>query len=144
MEINPKNGVGFLLFGMKQSHVETILGSPDRQFKDEDQNSIYLYNAEKLRLTFYEDEDFRLGYIVTSNPDALLFGTNVIGRNPKEVISELSGKNITDWETAEEDGIQTDFNEDNWLVFVSEFEAITKVEVGALLVNDDFVWKFKA
>ena len=81
---------------------------------------------------------------MTSNPDALLFGTNVIGRNPKEVISELSGKNITDWETAEEDGIQTDFNEDNWLVFVSEFEAITKVEVGALLVNDDFVWKFKA
>lgn len=72
MKINPKNGVDQLLFGMKQNHVEAIYGKPTKQFVDDDGNSIYLYYNEKLRLTFYEDEAFRLGYIITSNTDVTL------------------------------------------------------------------------
>jgi len=36
MEINPKYGIGKLLFGMKQKDVEAIYGKPNKQFRDED------------------------------------------------------------------------------------------------------------
>ena len=89
MNINPKNGAGDLLFGMKQQHVVAVYGKPDKQFNDEDRNIVYLYNKYKMRLTFYEDEEFRLGYIVISDPQTLLFDNKVIGQKPKDIQSEL-------------------------------------------------------
>ena len=78
MKINPKIGIDQLIFGMKQKDVENIYGKPTKHFKDEDQNIIYLYNDKKLRLTFYEDEEFRLGYIISSSSKLELFETKVI------------------------------------------------------------------
>ncbi len=141
MIINPKNGVDQLLFGMKQNHVEAICGKPSKQFKDDDGNVIYLYNTEKLRLTFYEDEDFRLGYIITSNAQATLLGKNVIGQNVTETKNELPFKT---WEIEEFDSTENHFNESNWLILQSEFDAVIRVEIGAIIKdNDEFDWKFK-
>ena len=141
MKINPKNGVDQLLFGMKQNHVEAIYGKPTKQFVDDDGNSIYLYYNEKLRLTFYEDEAFRLGYIITSNTDATLLGKKVIGRNVAEIISELP---FTSWEQEDFDSTENHFNESNWLILQSEFGIIIRVEIGAIIKdNDEFDWKFK-
>lgn len=142
MNINPKNGIGDLLFGMKQQHVITLIGKPSKQFTDEDSNVVYLYNQHKLRLTFYEDEEFRLGYIVTSHPGAMLFDKKVIGRVPKEVQNDAPERNYKEWEIVEEDGIVSYFNEDNWLMLVSEFDEVIKVEVGAIITNDEFDWRF--
>jgi len=142
MKINPKNGVDQLLFGMKQSHVEAIYGKPSKQFKDEDGNVIYLYNTEKLRLTFYEDEAFRLGYIITSNEEAALLDRKVMGKNVTEVKSELPFKS---WEQEDFDSTENHFNESNWLILQSEFDVIIRVEIGAIIKdNDEFDWKFKA
>lgn len=142
MKINPKNGVDQLLFGMKQNHVEAIYGKPTKQFVDDDGNSIYLYYNEKLRLTFYEDEAFRLGYIITSNTDATLLDKKVIGRNVAEIISELP---FTSWEQEDFDSTENHFNESNWLILQSEFGIIIRVEIGAIIKdNDEFDWKFKA
>jgi len=141
MIINPKNGINQLLFGMKQSHVEAIYGQPDKQFKDEDGNVIYLYNNEKLRLTFYEDESFRLGYIITSNLDATVLGQKVIGKKIEEIKSELPFKT---WEIEDFDSTENHFNESNWLILQSEFDTIIRVEIGAIIKdNDEFDWKFK-
>lgn len=141
MKINPKNGVDQLLFGMKQNHVEAIYGKPTKQFVDDDGNSIYLYYNEKLRLTFYEDEAFRLGYIITSNTDATLLEKKVIGRNVAEIKSELP---FTSWEQEDFDSTENHFNESNWLILQSEFGIIIRVEIGAIIKdNDEFDWKFK-
>jgi hypothetical protein len=142
MKINPKNGVDKLLFGMKQNHVEAIYGKPTKQFVDDDGNSIYLYFNEKLRLTFYEDEAFRLGYIITSNTEATLLDKKVIGKNVADLKSELP---FTSWEQEDFDSTENHFNESNWLILQSEFGIIIRVEVGAIIKdNDEFDWKFKA
>jgi hypothetical protein len=142
MKINPKNGVDKLLFGMKQNHVEAIYGKPTKQFVDDDGNSIYLYYNEKLRLTFYEDEAFRLGYIITSNTEATLLDKKVIGKNVADLKSELP---FTSWEQEDFDSTENHFNESNWLILQSEFGIIIRVEVGAIIKdNDEFDWKFKA
>ena len=141
MKINLKNGVDKLLFGMKQKDVETIYGKPDKQFTDEDKNIIYLYNEPKIRLTFYADEDLRLGYIITSNPDAEILGKKIIGGKVENVKNELSFK---EWEQENFDSTINHFNESNWLIFQSEYEEIIRVEIGAIIKDDDeFDWKFK-
>jgi hypothetical protein len=141
MKINPKNGIDQLLFGMKQKDVETLYGKPNKQFEDEDNNVIYLYNAEKLRLTFYEDEDFRLGYLITSNPNATVLDKKMIGRNVNEVKQELP---FSTWEQEDFDSTENHFNESNWLILQSEFETIIRIEIGAIINDkDEFDWKFK-
>jgi hypothetical protein len=142
MIINPKNGIDTLLFGMKQKEVEALYGKPNKQFNDEDGNVIYLYNTIKLRLTFYEDESFRLGYMITSNSDSLLLGKKIIGTKVEELKSELPFKS---WEIEDFDSTENHFNENNWLILQSEFGLVVKVEIGAIINDkDEFDWKFSS
>mgnify|MGYP003600112156 FL=1 len=141
MILNPKNGIDKLLFGMQQKDVEAIYGKPDKEFKDDDENIIYLYNKEKLRLTFYEDENFKLGYIISSNPELLLLDKKVIDRNCIELKTELPFKS---WEVEDFDSTENHFNESNWLTLQSEFGQVIRVEIGAIINdNDELEWKFK-
>jgi hypothetical protein len=141
MKINPKNGIDNLLFGMKQKDVVALYGNPNKQFEDEDGNEIYLYNDKKVRLTFYEDESFKLGYIISSSPDLVLLDKKIIGRNVEEVKNELPFKN---WEVEDFDATTNHFNESNWLILQSEFDVVIRVEIGAIINDkDEFDWKFK-
>lgn len=143
MRIILKSGVGELLFGMKQSDVEAIYGNPDRQFKDDDKNIIYLYNDKKLRLTFYQDEDFRLGYIILSNPAGELFGSKVIGEGWPAVETLAKENGLKEFEKETFDASESYFNEANWAIFQVEFNEVVKLEVGAIINKDDeFDWKF--
>ncbi len=143
MKINPKNGIDRLLFGMKENDVVALYGTPDKQFDDDDANRIFLYYKEQLRLTFYEDEGFRLGYLITSNPDSVVLEKKVIGRNVEEVKKELPFKT---WEVEEFDSTENHFNESNWLIFQSEYGIVIRVEIGAIINDDDdeVEWKFKS
>lgn len=141
MIVNPKNGVDQLLFGMKQKDVIAIYGEPDKQFKDDDQNIIFLYNSQQLRITFYEDESMRLGYIITSYPEVTLLEKKIMGREVAEVKNELPFKS---WEQEDFDSTENHFNESNWLVLQSEYGKIIRIEIGAIINDkDEFEWKFK-
>lgn len=140
MVINLKNGIDKLLFGMKQKDVEALYGKPDKQYQDEDVNVICLYNQQKWSLTFYEDEDFRLGYIICSHPEVTILNQKVIGKNIEEVKSDLPFKS---WTKEDFDTTENHFNESNWLILQSEFNDVIRVELGAIINdNDEFDWKF--
>jgi hypothetical protein len=144
MKINLKNGIDELLFGMKQTDVTEIYGLPNKQFKDEDDNVIYVYNTKRVRLTFYEDEDFKLGYIICSNPDLTLFDKKLINQNVDEVKNELLEKGLKTWENEYFDLAENHFNESNWFILQTEFGVIANIEMGAIINdNDEFEWKFK-
>lgn len=145
MKINLKSGVGELLFGMKEKDVKAVYGEPSRQYKDDDSNIIYLYNDKKLRLTFYQDEEFRLGYIIVSSPSAEIFGSKVITERWSAIEALAKENGIKDFEKESFDSIDNHFNEANWIIFQVEFEEVIKIELGATInKNDEFDWKFKA
>jgi len=144
MKLQPKHGIDQLLFGMKRPDVEKIYGNPDREFTDDDGNIIYLYNAKRVRLTFYEDEDFRFGYVIGSHPDLEIGGNKLIGVETHNVKQSLQ-KQCKTWETEQFDMAENHFNEENWLILQTEFDTVTKVEIGVVAKNlDDFDWKFQA
>jgi len=144
MKINLKHGIDQLVFGMKQNDVIAIYGKPNRDYKDEDDNVILSYNSLKMRLTFYREEDFKLGYIVASSPEMELFENKFIGKKISEVKSQLVTQGITKFTQEEFDTFENYFNEDNWFIFQTEFDEVVKFEIGAIINNkDEFDWKFK-
>ena len=143
MKINLKSGIEQLLFGMKQNDVTTIYGKPDRNYKDEDDNVILVYNKLKMRLTFYQEEELRLGYIVASSPKLELFGNLIIDKPIASVKKELAAKGITKFTQEEFDTFENYFNEENWFIIQTEFEEVVKFEIGAIInQKDEFDWKF--
>jgi len=145
MKINLKNGVDKLLFGMKQNDVSALYGKPDRNYKDEDENIVFAYNAQKMRLTFYKEEEFKLGYVVASAPKLELFGKALIGRKISEVSKELNQKGLAKFSQESFDTFENYFNEDHWIILQTEFDEIVKVEIGAIINDkDEFDWKFKS
>ncbi|WP_330443002.1 hypothetical protein [Flavobacterium sp. C4GT6] len=143
MKVNLKAGVDKLLFGMKQQDVKAIYGEPDREYKDDEENIIYVYNKEKFRLTFYSDEDFRLGYIISANPELELFSNKIIGQKWSDVAAVLKENKITSFEKEPFDITDNYFNEDNWVIFQVEFDEVDTLELGAVFNSkDEFDWKF--
>lgn len=144
MKINLKNGIDKLLFGMKQNDVIALYGKPNRNYKDEDGNLIFAYNRLKMRLTFYEEEEMKLGYIVASSPDLELLGTTILGKTINEVKKELATKGITKFTQEEFDTFENYFNEEHWFILQTEFDEVVKFELGAIInAKDEFDWKFK-
>ena len=143
MQINLKSGIDKLLFGMKQNDVIAIYGKPNKNYKDEDDNLILVYNKLKMRLTFYIEEDLKLGYIVASGNDLELNGSPIINKKISEVKSELLKSNITKFTQESFDTFENYFNEDNWFILQTEFDEVVKFEIGAIINNkDEFDWKF--
>jgi hypothetical protein len=143
MKINLKSGIEQLLFGMKQNDVTALYGKPDRNYKDEDDNVILVYNKLKMRLTFYQEEELRLGYIVASSPKLELFGNLIIDKPIASVKKELAAKGITKFTQEEFDTFENYFNEENWFILQTEFEEVVKFEIGAIInQKDEFDWKF--
>jgi hypothetical protein len=144
MKINLKHGIDQLVFGMKQNDVIAIYGKPNRNYKDEDDNVIFSYNSLKMRLTFYMEEDLKLGYIVASSAEMELFEHKIIGRKISDVKSELVSKGITKFTQEDFDTFENYFNEDHWIIFQTEFDEVVKFEIGAIINDkDEFDWKFK-
>lgn len=144
MKINLKNGIDKLLFGMLQKDVIAIYGKPTKTYKDEEENVIFLYNEQKMRLTFYVEEDLKLGYIVSSNENLTVFDQKIIGKTIDTIKKELAPKGLKTWEEESFDTYENYFNEDFWMIVQTEFGFAVKVELGAIIKNDEFEWKFKA
>jgi hypothetical protein len=144
MKINPKNGIDQLLFGMKQNNVVSIYGEPNKQYYDEDGNLIFLYVSLKIRLTFYEDEGFKLGYLICSHPDLELFSEKIMGKPINHISQLLTAKGLKPLEIENFDTVDNYFNESNWMIFQVEYNEIIRFELGAIFNDkDEFDWKFK-
>lgn len=145
MKINPKHGIDQLLFGMKLPNVIAIYGNPDKEYTDEDDNRIALYNAQKMRLTFYAEEDFRLGYIIGAHGSLELAGQTIIGKNAADLRNALEKDGFAKWTKESYDTYENWFNEAHWIVLQTEFDEVVKFELGAIINDkDEFDWKFKA
>lgn len=143
MEIKLKYGIDNLLFGMKEQDVTKILGKPDTQYKDEEENVVFMYNLRKLRLIFYKEEDFKLGYLTTTNPMVKLFHTTFMGKNWSDVYPVLEKNKLKSFETDTSEGMVSYFNEENWLFIHVDYNEIVKIEVGAVFSDkDEFDWRF--
>ena len=80
---------------------------------------------------------------MASGADLELFGNTIIGKKITEIKKDLATKNITKFTQEEFDTFENYFNEENWIIFQTEFEEVVKFEIGAIInAKDEFDWKF--
>lgn len=139
MKIKPKIGVDNLKFGMTRKEVIGILNEPDRTLTNEDdENELILeWNSQKLRLTFYKNENERFGYLRTINPELKFNGKEIIGTELEFVKNKIFADLISDWEIDNYDFLTTYFNEQNWLTLHVEYGIVTDIEIGVPFENDE-------
>ena len=139
MEIKPKIGIDNLKFGMFRKDILEILGNPDRVMMDEyDENEQKLeWNKLKLRLTFQLEENDRLIYFVSKNPNLNYSGQKLIGIDTEIAKNKIFAELASEWEMEEYDFFQTHFHEPNWLTIHSEFGEISEIEMGVPFKNEN-------
>lgn len=144
MELKPGYGIDEILFGMKENDIISLLGQPDKIYTSEDDEDecFYQYNAQKLRLKFYLEEEGRLGYIYSSSPDLKYKGNSIL-HTPSSGFHELFQSKAADWSKDEYESLEIWFNESLWLTLNFEYDEVSEVEIGVLFKGDDeYDWKF--
>jgi hypothetical protein len=142
MLLKPGKGLGELTFGMLPTTVVQKLGEPDKIFvsDDDEDELLYQYNGLRMMLTFYKNENNRLGYIRTSNP-AITYNGALLLDQPVKTILDGPMKDIKNWQAEKYDFFDTYLNEKNWIVLNVEYERISDLEIGVPLDSDDvYVW----
>ena len=139
MEIKPEIGIGELKFGMKLSDVINILGNPDSEKaeKDAEHRIIVVFNKHRLRLTFYENENNSLGYIISSNTNLTYNGIEIINSNIDFIKNEVFKDIISEWEIEDYGSFISHFEEKYWITLYSEFETVTSFEIGVPFKNEE-------
>ncbi len=144
MEVKLGFGLEEIEFGMKLPQVEVLLGNFDEQLIDEDDSNklIYVFNEKKISLSFYKDAESRLGYIETSNPSITFGGIQIFDKNIDFVKKEVFGKRIESWESDKLFSFTSHFNEEYWISLLSEYEKVTKLELGVPFLDNgkDYKW----
>lgn len=142
MILKPQFGLDKMLFGMLPKGIQSLYGMPNEQIKDDEGNDIWIYTDKKLKLTFYKEENQKLGYIVSSNPNLSFNSFELIGKTENEVIAWFKKHHINTFEITYNEEQTSYFNEDNWLLLHFDFSVLVKIEVGAIIKNEDeFDWK---
>lgn len=131
MELFPGIGIGPVAFGLLPDEVIETLGQPDRVELDEDyEDSLsYQYNHLKLRLTFYERTDGRLGYIRCAHPNLNYRSSKVIGQ-PINKAQYILKKSRRSWQLESYEFFDAYFNEQHWLTLNVEYGAVISLELG--------------
>jgi hypothetical protein len=138
MELKPRFGIDQLIFGLHQSDLVKLLGEADKVFNNEDDESeiIYQYNELRLQLSFYNQENGRLGYIRCANPEIAYEGKKILGEPVQTVIKETF-QEYKNWQIDNYDFFDTYLNVENWVVLNVEYEVVSDIEIGVPYNDDD-------
>ena len=144
MKLKPKIGIDDLKFGMLQKEVYEVLGMPDKKLVDEeDPEQVFMeFHDQQIRLTIFKEENNRLGYIQTSNPDLEFNGHKIINSKVNFAKKEIFSGIIQDWDIEEYDFFSTHSNDEHWITLNVEYGRVISVEVGVPFADDeeDYDW----
>ena len=93
--IKPGVGLGSICFGATMEECRDYFGNPDEEEVEEFEGEEYInwyYGDGIIELTFEGLEDFRLGTIILSHPDATLDNEKIMGKTIAEIKQYLKRK----------------------------------------------------
>ena len=140
MDIKLGLGIEDIHFGMTQDEIESLLGKPDRTCKDEEYGEsepMIQYNSIKTRLTFYKNNNGKLGYIRSSNPDLKYKNQRIIGKTILESLNVFNDIPKDKWELEQYDFWIQYFNEDWWITLRFDYDKLSEIEIGVPFKNDE-------
>ncbi|WP_100616383.1 hypothetical protein [Confluentibacter citreus] len=134
MKVKPGIGINDIKFGMSENQILSLIGKPSKIIideDDEDKNQVYQYNELKLRLTFYNEFNGKLGYIRVANPKIEINGNPIIGIQIEDVFKSY-GLSKENWNEEKYFTFNSYFNEKKWTTLNVEYDVVTDIEFGYL------------
>ncbi len=138
LEARVGRGIGTVLFGWSEAEVQALLGPADKartvEVVDNKEERRLVYH--RLRCSFWFQED-RLHWICCANPDLVLFGSKLVGREKEEVL-HLCGQHVSDTLDSE-DYLEWESHtlEESWLELQFYYGTLREVCFGHLYGDDD-------
>ncbi|MGQ1783569.1 MULTISPECIES: outer membrane protein assembly factor BamE domain-containing protein [unclassified Saccharicrinis] len=148
-------GKGFdeIRFGMTRQQVKEILGEPDEidayssSEEADDNTEAYHYDELELSVSFDEMDDWRLGSIAVSSPDAVLEGLKLVGITDDDLLAKLSAIDLGDYDREDVSSPESPDHEvvtfyEASINFWIENGAVTEIQFGPLWDDDNeaYIW----
>ena len=134
MEVILGQGFDNIRFGMRESEIVAVLGSPDKRFESDGILHL-IYFSIKCEL-WISKEHKRLDWIESSNSQAHIFGKLAIGENKHQLISFLDSR-LDDSLGMDDLGLLEYYDYDKTLLSLSfEFDVLTLFGFGAFVSDD--------
>ena len=148
-------GKGFdeIRFGMTRQEVKKILGEPDEvdQYTSSDEaddnTEAFHYDELELSVSFDELDEWRLGSIAVSSPDALLEGLKLVGDTDENMLEKLSAIELGEYEREDVSSPESPDHEvisfyEASINFWFENGVVTEIQFGPLWddENEEVIW----
>ncbi len=143
--VTPGQGIGKLLFGLKKSQVQNLLGEPDEVEPAEDQDHLeyWHYDTQGISLVFDAVENMRLTTIVSANEDTALFGEPIINMSRDRLIELLrkKGHKTLNFTEDYDDGakLETVESDEIEMLFWLREGQVTEVQFGPFFIDEDTI-----
>lgn len=139
MKIKYGEGIDNIKLGILEEDLKNILGEPDKVNRNGielEKTTVLYYNSMKTKFKFDQEEDDMLFIIETFNPDAELFGKNIIGMSKDQIKSLLKQNNISITDENDFVTIEALHSEQISITFMFEFNCLTSVEIFPLFLDE--------
>ena len=148
-------GKGFdeIRFGMTRQEVKEILGEPDEideylsSEEAEDNTEAYHYDELELSVSFDELDEWRLGSIAVSDPEAVIEGLKLVGNTDDDLLGKLSALDLGEYEREDVSSPESPDHEvisfyEASINFWLENGAVTEIQFGPLWddENEKTIW----
>lgn len=142
MELRIGQGLGEMVFGMREKDLANVLGKPDKAYDEETHRELQ-YNRLRCTAWLDPDDDHRLNWIVCDHPDVEIFGARLMGKPKDEVLDHLAKHLDEDVEFEDHGSFESHLFEESWLELQFEYGVLFSVRFGSLFDdNDDPIWAF--
>ena len=133
MELVIGRGLDNILFGMRETDVVAVLGSPDKGYEEDGERRLCF---NQLRCSFWFSDD-RLHWIRCANSKLTLFGKHLYNRPSEEAIVFLSSKLKESPELEDYGEWESHIFPQHWLELQFDYDTLSKVCFGHLFGEDD-------
>ncbi len=137
MNLTIGKGLDSLKFGVTEKEATGLLGAADKTYLTDSGCKRVQYNDAQIELSFEPENDNRFGWVEVYNPDVILLGEKLIGKNEKVVIEFLSSALGTVPEVEDYGSFVSVTYEAEWLELQFEFGRLRSINLGVLYGNDD-------
>ncbi|MBW4490302.1 MAG: hypothetical protein KME12_21185 [Trichocoleus desertorum ATA4-8-CV12] len=137
MEIRLGEGIGKLLFGITENEISHILGLPDKSYPDDYGDRFIQYFDARLILKLESEWNYRLGWIEVNNPQATLFGQQLLGSRKREVVDFVSQRVNTELEIEDFGSFESYTFTEVWLELQFELDRLRCINFGVLFDEND-------
>lgn len=154
-EINVRDGLGDLKFGMIRDQVRSLIGEPNEIEKDSDpefgMTEIWHYDKLELSLSFDEENNWKLIDIAVSSPGYEFMGESLIGLDKETLIIKLNSLGLVnleiesyydeeDEDEEEEEECFVITSEEFGMTFWIEDDQLTEIQWEPMFIDDCYIY----